>query len=388
MGVTRRNGRASWLAKTSMSVNGKRAEKSFADKKYGGSSNAKREAEIWLTKIEADILRGQFIDPHRNKISLEEFKLQVGIVKLNQRETTKQILDDIWESYIAGYPIAEKSIGAITPQDIANHIKNLKKPTGESYSRSTITKVVEVFRVLFRKAIEMEYTLKNPATTDIVKDWIPKKEKTPIHYLSAFEVNSIFTDMQQHSPTYAVIIPLMAYTGLRSGEARGLKWEDIDFSNSTVSITRQFSDRLNDFAPPKNEQSIRTIKIPQYVMKYLKEHKKNSDPTCELLFPNQKGNQNGSVIDCNNVINGRNLRRRHLKPALERLEMSKDINLHTFRHTSVKLARESGADLHAISKRLGHSKINTTSDTYSELFENIDTELVDNLDEYIFKQLG
>ena len=388
MGVTRRTGVASWLAKTSMEVNGKRAEKSFADKKYGGRSNAKREAEAWLTKIEADILRGQFIDPHRNKIALEEFKLQVGIVKLNQRETTKQILDDIWESYIAGYPIAEKSIGSITPQDIANHIKNLKKPNGDSYSRSTISKVVEVFRVLFRKAIEMEYLLKNPATTDIVKDWIPKKEKTAIHYLSAFEVNSIFTDMQEHSPTYAVMIPLMAYTGLRSGEARGLKWEDVNFSNSTISITRQFSDRLNDFAPPKNEQSIRTIKIPQYVMKYLKEHKQNSDPTCELLFPNQKGNQNGSVIDCNNVINGRNLRRRHLKPALERLGMSKDINLHTFRHTSVKLARESGADLHAISKRLGHSKINTTSDTYSELFENIDTELVENLDEFILKQLG
>jgi len=52
--------------------------------------------------------------------------------------------------------------------------------------------------------------------------------------------------------------------------------------------------------------------------------------------------------------------------SLERLEVSKDINLHIFRHTSVKLARESGADLHAISKRLGHNKINTTSDTYYE----------------------
>jgi len=52
------------------------------------------------------------------------------------------------KSYIAGYPIAEKSIGSITPQDIANHIKNLKKQSGESHSRSTITKVVEVFRLL------------------------------------------------------------------------------------------------------------------------------------------------------------------------------------------------------------------------------------------------
>ena len=192
----------------------------------------------------------------------------------------------------------------------------------------------------------------------------------------------------KHSPTYAVIIPLMAYTGMRSGEVRGLKWSDVDFNNSTVSITRQFNDKLKDFAPPKNEASIRTIKVPQYVMKYLKEHRDNLPADCELLFPNQKGNQAGSVIACDTVINGRNFRRRHLKPALERLDMDMTINIHTFRHTSVKLARESGADLHAISKRLGHSKINTTSDTYSELFENIDTELVDNLDEYILKQLG
>jgi len=75
-----------------------------------------------------------------------------------------------------------------------------------------------------------------------------------------------------------------------------------------------------------------------------------------------------------------------LKPALERLNMPSDIGFHTFRHTSVRLARESGADLHAISKRLGHSKISTTSDIYSELFENIDVELVEKLDSYIIQQ--
>ena len=90
--------------------------------------------------------------------------------------------------------------------------------------------------------------------------------------------------MQEHSPTYAVIIPLMAYTGMRSGEVRGLQWSDVDFNNSTVSITEQFNDKLKDFAPPKNEASIRTIKVPQYVMKYLKEHRDNLPADCELLF--------------------------------------------------------------------------------------------------------
>tara|TARA_Y100001937_G_C7111880_1_gene328032 strand:- start:80 stop:1255 length:1176 start_codon:yes stop_codon:yes gene_type:complete len=388
MGVTRRNDSSSWLARSDYSVDGKRPAQSFADKKYGGREKARLQAEQWLKKIDASILEGRFIDPHRNKISLEEFKLKVGIVKLNQRETTKSTLEDVWESYIAPYRIAEMSIGKLAddPSIIANHIKHLKKDNGESYSNSTVVKVVEVFRVLFRKAVEMKYVLNNPATTQIVREWIPAKKRENIHYLSVFEVNKIFKDMQEHSPLYAVMIPLMAYSGLRSGEVRGLHWSDVDFNSASVSITKQFSDKLNAFAPPKNDASIREIKIPQYVIKLLKEQKSNLPADCEFLFPNQKGNQNGSVIVCDTVINGRNFRRRHLKPALARLEMLNTINIHTFRHTSVRIARESGADLLAISKRLGHSSITTTADIYSELFKDIDTELVDKLDEYIAQQ--
>ena len=254
------------------------------------------------------------------------------------------------------------------------------------YSNSTIVKVVEVYRVLFNKAVEMDYVRRNPAKTQMVRDWIPAKKRKDIFYLDAFEVNKIFQDMREHSPLYAVMIPLMAYTGLRSGEVRGLHWSDIDFNYNTVSITKQFSDKVMDFTPPKNDASVREIKIPQYVMKYLKEHKSNLPTDCEFLFPNQRGNQNGSVILCDSVINGRNFRRRHLKPALARLDMDNKINIHTFRHTSVRLARESGNDLLAISKRLGHSSINTTADIYSELFKLTDTDLVDRLDLYIAQQ--
>ena len=88
MGITRRNDSSSWIAKSSLKP---RPQKSFSDKKFGGRANAKKEAEAWLTQIEADILRGQYVDPHRNKISLDDFKYKVGIVKLNQRHNTKKI---------------------------------------------------------------------------------------------------------------------------------------------------------------------------------------------------------------------------------------------------------------------------------------------------------
>ena len=376
MGVSRRNDSKSWIAQSSYFVNGKRPKQSFSDKQYGGRKNAERLAHEWLTQIDADILRGHFIDPHRNKIPLEEFKEQVGIVKLNQSENTKAILENVWEYYIATNQwFVTKAIGSITSQDIARLIKNLKKEDGSSYSHSTIKKVEEVLRVLFRKAVEMDYILKNPVTTSVVSDWIPKEEQSKNIYLDKFQVNAIFKDFQEHSPQYAVAIPLLAYTGLRSGELRGLYWSDIDFDKASLKVSRQFNDATSKFSELKTTTSQRTIKLPQYVLNYLKQHKKEyKTADCELVFPDK---------NCKNAILGKNFKNRHLKPALQRLDMDMKINLHTFRHTSVRLARESGADLQAISKRLGHKKISMTADKYSELFENIDTELVERLDEYI-----
>ena len=128
MGVSRRNDSKSWIAKSSFEVQGKRPQQTFSDKKYGGRKNAERLAHEWLTQIDADILRGQFIDPHRNKISVEDFKEQVGIVKLNQAESTKEILERVWDYYIASnQEFVTKSVGSITSQDVARLIKNLKK---------------------------------------------------------------------------------------------------------------------------------------------------------------------------------------------------------------------------------------------------------------------
>ena len=92
---------------------------------------------------------------------------------------------------------------------------------------------------------------------------------------------------------------------------------------------------------------------------------------CPYVFPNR---------DCNLPITGRNFKHRVLKPALQELEMDMDINLHTFRHTSVFLARQSGADVLAIAKRLGHASISITTDTYSALFKETDLELVQGLE--------
>ena len=372
--ITRRPNSQGWEVR--WRIGQQRKSKTFNDKKYGGRENAYKEAEAFIKGTLADIVRGEYNDPHLAKITLSDFKEDFGIVKLSQEETTKQIYEDVWNLYIASYDIAYRPIGSIKASDVAKHIRNLKKENGDDYSNSTIKKVVEIFRILFDKALEEQFIKGiNPAKTSTVRDWIPKVQHEKKIYLSHFEVNRIYQDFLEYSPQFAVAIPLLGYTGMRSGEFRGLRWEDIDLQNGVINLRKQYSDKLGRMKDLKTKNSVRSIRVPKYVLNQLREHKENYEvANCPYVFPDS---------NCNRPILGKNFKNRHLKPALERLDMNMKINIHSFRHTSVRLALESGAQIQAISKRLGHASVSLTIDTYSELFDTVEEQLVERLDEYI-----
>ena len=137
---------SSWVVR--WRVNGVKKSKSFSDKKFGGRANALEQAEAFLKITEAQVLQGDYFDPHRNKISLNDFKHEVGLTKASHKESTKRALEDTWNSRVAPYPIADMSIGNIKANDIDKHIRDLRKPNGEVYSCSALDKTMEDIRVL------------------------------------------------------------------------------------------------------------------------------------------------------------------------------------------------------------------------------------------------
>ena len=68
----------------------------------------------------------------------------------------------------------------------------------------------------------------------------------------------------------------MLTMGLRFGEAAGLRWEDIDFKNNTISINQilVYTEKTKIiFKEPKTESSIRTISAPKELMIKIKKWK-------------------------------------------------------------------------------------------------------------------
>ena len=146
------------------------------------------------------------------------------------------------------------------------------------------------------------------------------------------------------------------YTGMRKSEIQALTWSDIDFLHGTISVTKSWDDLRKKNNPTKNASSVRTIPVNRALLDALAELRANHSVR---VFQNVLG-----VIP-----NGRKLNRL-INSVLDDAGISKkDFTFHSLRHVHVAYLIGQGVDIYAISKRLGHSNITTTLDTYSYLID-------------------
>ncbi|THK35624.1 site-specific integrase [Ensifer sp. MPMI2T] len=183
---------------------------------------------------------------------------------------------------------------------------------------------------------------------------------------------------------YRPLLVTMIFTGIRSSEARGLRWEDVDLKKGTLHV-RQRADRYGEVGMPKSEAGQRTVPLPPFVVNTLKEWKlacpKSEDG---LAFPNSVGN----------IEHHQNMLKRGLWPTLitagvtvatdEMDEEGKPVlapkysGFHALRHWfaswCINRKADGGLELtpKAVQTRMGHSSIQVTFDTYGHLFPSAD----------------
>ncbi|KQT53685.1 integrase [Aureimonas sp. Leaf454] len=161
------------------------------------------------------------------------------------------------------------------------------------------------------------------------------------------------------------ILLTAVFSGLRSSELRGLRWQDVDFAKATISV-RQRSDKWGEVGATKSHSSQRTLPVPPVVVNTLKGWKLACPPG-ELVFPNGRGNPESHA----NVVN------RGLNLAMKKAGLGYT-GLHVLRHfyaswlINPKEAGGLGLDMKTVQARMGHSSIVVTADVYSHLFPRKD----------------
>ena len=340
--------------------------------KVGGDTRP--EAEAALRKVLSDIDEtGQYFLGTDTRVKqyldfwMEEY------VKLNLKYNTYENYRFTIKNHINGY-LGKKKLTDLSPALLQNFINAEFK---KGYSKKTMTITHSVLKNALNMAVYPWGLIKqNPML--YVK--IPKYEARPttkkdLKIISLEDFDHMLEITPEGHPFY---IPLNIgfYTGMRVGEVCGLTWDDVDFSNGTITVEKQMvkNDGAWVYGTPKTSSSNRTIFIGQTLLAILKKHKKqqlenrmkygklyiDSNAVCtkedgELVTP--------SVVKWNT---------RRISNAL-----SLSFNFHSLRHTHAPLLLENGAKMKEISERLGHSRISITMDTYSHVTDKMRNETVD-----------
>ena len=157
------------------------------------------------------------------------------------------------------------------------------------------------------------------------------------------------------SNNYRLLIQLAVFTGMRSGELRGLQWGDVDWVSGQIHVRRSWKE--GEFHAPKTKTSTRRIQVPEFLVGELKEWKLACPPgQFDLIFPNLAGEPMSSP----------NLRQRGFYPALRRAGLRK-IRFHDLRHTFASLMIANGEDIVRVSRLLGHASPKITLDVYAHM---------------------
>ncbi len=158
---------------------------------------------------------------------------------------------------------------------------------------------------------------------------------------------------------YKAYFYCLYFTGARKGEILATTWNDWNLDEGTLNITKTVTKKIYgklwDITTPKNNSSIRKIQLPSNLINIMKEYKEfyiNSNLD-GLVFYGSKPFADSST-------------ERKVKEACEKANISK-IRIHDFRHSHASLLLGNGISAVAVAKRLGHSSVKQTLDTYAHL---------------------
>jgi integrase len=161
------------------------------------------------------------------------------------------------------------------------------------------------------------------------------------------------------------------FCGLRRGELAGLRWSSVDLTAGRLTVVEQRISVGYEIltGPPKSDAGAdRRVWLAGVVVDTLRAWRRQQTAerltagpawvdTAGLVFTNELGN--GYHPEYYTKLFARLTRKHGLPPA----------RLHSLRHLAASLLINSGLDIAPVSKLIGHSSIQVTSDVYGHMFD-------------------
>lgn len=219
------------------------------------------------------------------------------------------------------------------------------------------------------------------------KAMLPKVQQREVNYFQPEQIAAIRDALELEPIKWKVLVHMLLITGARRGEILGLKWGKVYFEENKVQICNNVlyrADRGIYEDTPKTSTSGRFIALPAETMQLLRQYK---------AWQNEERLRLGEYYDYQGFVfsqdNGKAMHPDSVTSWLSKFSKRHGlphVNPHAFRHTMASMLYFNGVDSVSISKRLGHSKVSTTTDIYAHVIAAADQQSADILADIFLKK--
>ncbi len=355
-------------------------------------------------KIRRDLEDG--LDPQRaERITVNQIYDAYIKQKYDLKPTTRVNYIYTYDHYVRE-SFGNRRAATIRFTDVKEYYYNLL--TQEGFSPATVDNIHTQLHPAFQMAVREGILRVNPASgalTEIKKShvWVKTKRKSlTVAEQKAF-MNYLFENHQYQG--WKPIITVLIGTGMRIGECLGLRWQDLDFDNRSISVNHNLVHRRLDkeggclhISTPKTEAGTRTIPMIQEVYDaFLEEYQiqqitgfctqeidgysgfvfASSDGT--VTIPSEVNRMIHTVTAGYNEEETANAKKERREPLL-----LPDFSAHHLRHTFCTRLCENETNLKVIQSIMGHKDIQTTMDIYADCTDEKKKEVLSNMEDKIF----
>lgn len=312
-----------------------------------------QECRKWITDMQYEKEHGGILIVNSSKVEPCFVYWLNKIKKPELKGSTYIRYDGVWRNHIC--PI----IGDIVLTDVKpiHCLDVLQSMSEKGYMQSTIKRVRTIMKSFFLFCVENKLISDDPMTRNVKAVGEKSKE---IRVLTIQEQRDFLEKTKNQSNYNACAFILQ--TGLRYGELTALSWDDVDWKNGTISITKSATYKNKDgwiFSEPKTKSSYRTIYLTEEAVRILREQEEKCKKAKikdiryrNLVFPNKNGKPNTN--------NNYNI---FLKMYCEKEHVQR-FSLHSLRHTFATRCIEANLRPKTLQKIMGHATLSMTMDLY------------------------
>jgi integrase len=321
----------------------------------------KRAADVWLAKKRTELDAGTAINEKTGNQPLSQWWPTYWRSVQSNKQRTKVGYEAAWRLRVEPR-FGSSPVRRIKPAHIDEWVADMVE---HGVSASKVIETLGVMKRVLDLAVRDAAIAVNPCSLRASR--LPKRPTTDRPVLSPGEVQALARAMPH--PSDRVLVKVLAYAGLRIGEALALRWIDVDLDRKTLTVRESVEDTTGKvIVGPTKTYATRTVTLPNALVADLEDGLERSS---FLMFPNRLGGYRRY----------RNWRRDQWDKACAASGVK--ALPHDLRATCASLLIDSGASPKDVQQHLGHEDVNTTLRLYARVRPGRSADLATRLDALI-----